>query len=372
MERVGQSSSGAGKSLLRAALGVVPKLARVVSPPSPEDLPSPVVSRLSLTGNLEVEDLESSPKDVEEKPAAGWALLRSALSQVTGPSPISGTQVGDATRLSWPKTPGTWDRERAFEIADDLEGGNARETATDFTTPLRRSSKLWRFRVVRSEDKLKSRLLTEAGEFLMYAETSLNSKCVSFFLYDPVDQHDRELYDSALPTFTMTFNEAKTEWRLVQERCDNCRMAPSHLSCTKRGKQQLAVIRHVQCEVGDGTSNCMDVFIPGLYDDGTTVIWCPMLGKSDLADVADECLDKISIISRLPEWNEKVESLVLDFKGRTVISSAKNFQLSLEVKPKHTICQYAKLSASDFGLDFKYPLSVIQSFGIAMSVIFWQ
>eukprot|EP00913_Durusdinium_trenchii_P009182 g8631.t1 len=40
-----------------------------------------------------------------------------------------------------------WDRERAFDIADSLENGLAREIVTEFMHPLRRASKLWKFHV---------------------------------------------------------------------------------------------------------------------------------------------------------------------------------------------------------------------------------
>lgn len=361
-----------GKSLLQAALGAARRVGAL-----PGQRPATID-----------EDVEATPEEdvVEEKSTVGWSLLRSAFSggrpplasfdEVEGASPASGWQVAQAeilaSQANWPKTPGTWDRERAFEIADDLEGGTARETSTDFTTPLRRSGKLWRFRVVRSEDRLKYRMVTEQGAFLMYAQIFLKSRLVSFFLYDPGEEEDRALYDTALPTFSMTYNEEQTEWRLVQERCSNCRMAPSHLSCSKRGsQQQLAVIRHSRSEVGDGTCHCLDVWLPGVDLDGNAVVWCHMLGKSDLGGPENDD-EKQFLVTRLPEWSDKVESLVLDFKGRQILSSAKNFQLAMEEKPNNTVCQYGKIGNQDFALDFKYPLSAIQAFGIAMTVFFWM
>eukprot|EP00438_Fugacium_kawagutii_P014946 Skav221307 [mRNA] locus=scaffold463:36608:41762:+ [translate_table: standard] len=46
------------------------------------------------------------------------------------------------------------------------------------------------------------------------------------------------------------------------------------------------------------------------------------------------------LTTKQPTWNEEVESLVLDFKGRHILSSAKNFQLALSQKPDHVLCQY--------------------------------
>lgn len=118
-----------------------------------------------------------------------------------------------------------WERERAFDIADSLENGLAREIVTEFMHPLRRASKLWKFHVVRSEDKLQYRLYSDDGDFLMYARTNVEARQVSFFLYNPSEKDDK-LFNSEKPAFSMTWSKDKTEWRIVQERCENCQFAP--------------------------------------------------------------------------------------------------------------------------------------------------
>merc|ERR1719369_1012364 len=142
----------------------------------------------------------------------------------------------------------------------------------------------------------------------------------------------------------MTYNKDHTEWSLVQERCEHCQFLPKHLSCCALGKQQVASIKHTRHAVGDGVSNCMEVTVPGLYSDGSRVIWCPLLGRRDLSESFDEdCYEVVRLVTRKPVWNDEVESLVLDFKGRNVLSSAKNFQLTLDRKPEHVICQFGKI-----------------------------
>jgi len=263
-----------------------------------------------------------------------------------------------------------WDRERAFDIADSLECGLAREIATEFMHPLRRSSKLWRFHVVRSEDKMQYRLFSDGGDFLMYARAHLEACRVDLFLYDPSEEG--RLYDPSRPAFTMSFSKDKSEWRLVQERCEHCRSLPQHLSCSSRGKQQVATIRHSREPIGDGIFNCMEVQIPSLYSDGSRVVWCPMLGRGDLAGPHDDDAGEVqTLFTKQPTWNDEVESLVLDFKGRNILSSAKNFQLSQPQKPGHVVCQYGKIGPTTFSLDFKYPLSVVQAFGMSLTTLFW-
>mmetsp|Transcript_16639 Transcript_16639/g.46051 ORF Transcript_16639/g.46051 Transcript_16639/m.46051 type:complete len:305 (+) Transcript_16639:49-963(+) len=291
-----------------------------------------------------------------------WPLRRSPSGEGVG--------KGAATSESEDEDVDRWGRERAFDIADMVEQGMAREIVTEFMHPLRKSSKLWRFHVVRSEDKLQYRLFSDDGDFLMYARTALEARRVDFYLYNPSEKDDK-LFDPSRPAFTMGWNKDKTEWRIVQERCEHCQFSPKHLSCSCHGKQQVAVIKHARRPVGDGIFNCMEVLVPGLYSDGSRVVWCPLLGRGDLAAPGEDSDEAQRLITKKPTWNDEVESLVLDFKGRNILSSAKNFQLALSQKPEHTICQYGKIGPMTFSLDFKYPLSVIQAFGISLTTLFW-
>jgi hypothetical protein len=264
------------------------------------------------------------------------------------------------------------DNERAFDIADCLEQGLAREIVTDFMHPLRRSRKLWRFQVDSSEDRLQHQLFTEEGDFLMYAQAFPESRKVHFHLYSPSDDASA-LFDPARPAFTMSFNESRTEWRLVQEKCEHCQFAPKHLSCACCGKQEVAMIKHCKVRTGDDTFNHMELHVPGLYSDESRVIWCPKLGKGSLGmNHSSDNNESQMLVTKMPVWNDEAQGLVLDFKNRDVLSSPKNFQLTLGRRPDHTICQYAKIGPNTFCLDLRYPLSVIQAFGTSLTTMFWD
>jgi hypothetical protein len=264
------------------------------------------------------------------------------------------------------------DCERAFDIADTLEQGLACEVVTDFMHPLRRSSKLWRFNMVRSEDKLQYHLFTEEGFFLMYAQALPEARKIQFYLYNPDDEELASLFNASRPAFTMSWNESRTEWRIVQERCENCQFSPRHLSCECSGKQQVAFIRHFQRQEDESIFNLMEVRTPSLLSNDSRVVWCPKLGRGDLgAEFLKETCEWQQLVTKAPVWNDAVGSLVLDFKGRTVIPSAKNFQLSCGSSQDQVVCQCGKIGNDKFSVDFKYPLSVIQAFGISLTTIFW-
>lgn len=264
-----------------------------------------------------------------------------------------------------------WDRERGFEIADIIEKGLARETVTEFMEPMGRANKLYRFRVERSKDSLQYRLFSDARHFLMYAQVTPRDRKVEFFLYNP-SARDNTLYNSSRPTFSMTWSKDQRDWLLVSERCEHCQFSPKQCSCACHGKQQVAFISHGRVNVGSAAFHTMDINIPGLNADGSHQVWCPLLGKGDLAE--DDGSQALQLVTQVPEWDDSVGSLVLDFKGRDALSSAKNFQLLPEYsqKPEHMVCQYAKIGLDTFALDFRYPLNLIQAFGASLTTMFWQ
>lgn len=258
-------------------------------------------------------------------------------------------------------------RERAFDIADSMEKGLAREVSTDFVYPLRRSNRLWRFTVTRSEDKLEHRLYSDEGEFLLFAKRHPKECRVDFFMYNESDDN----YDPTRPAFTMVFNASKTQWKLVKAQCELCQYRSKHRSCDHLGKQQVAHVEQTREAIGDGIFNCMDVRIPGIFSDGSRVVWCPAAGYDGSALASAEDDQALCLVTKRPVWNEEVESLVLDFKGRCITASAKNFQLAFRNRPDQVICQFGKTGPGTFSLDFRFPLSVIQAFAISLSTSFW-
>lgn len=249
------------------------------------------------------------------------------------------------------------DTERAYEIADALEGGLARELISDLQRPLKRSiSRLWKFKVVRSEDGMRYRLLSDACDFLMFASVSKKARQISFFTYDPEEKRDAQLFDRSRPAFVLEFDETETQWQLFEERCEHCRCAPQWRRC--QGKRRVARVEHSRVAVGDGVFNCMDVQIPGLHSTGSQLIKCA------------SCDDESSCPQRLATKQDELGRLSSASRSE-VFSSVKNFQLATPQQPKHAVCQYNKIGPDSFGLDFRYPLSVAQAFSISMTTIFW-
>jgi len=217
---------------------------------------------------------------------------------------------------------------------------------------------------------LQYRLLTDEGEFLMLAVVSLEASCVAFFQYDS----NTSLFDSSRPSFVMAFSQARAHWLLMQERCEHCQYLLPHLSCAfQGGKQQVASVWHARRAVGEGVSYEMEVRIPGIFSNGGRVLWCPVSqNRVELAKAPSSTRTTQALVTKRPTWNAKVECLVLDFRGRDILASAKNFQLTLRQQPEFVICQFGKLSDDMFALDCRFPLSIIQAFAISMTTLFWK
>lgn len=258
----------------------------------------------------------------------------------------------------------------ALAWADCMEKGLVHECADEFLRPVEQSSsgKLSRFYIERSADRLQYRLFRDGGEFCMFAEVRVSNRDVSFFLYDP-DDRENNLYDPERPAFTMSFDEkTKSEWLLSHytESHYSPRHQASHSNYSngqKRETQEAAFMQHSRLEVGHGVNHVLEANIASTSSSG---------GMSYKQDSSEEERTVHRLITRSAVWNEELQTLVLDFRGRSVIPSAKNFQLATEDKPGRVVCQHGKIGKNTFSLDFRAPLSISQAFALSITTLFWE
>jgi len=71
--------------------------------------------------------------------------------------------------------------------------------------------------------------------------------------------------------------------------------------------------------------------------------------------------------NKFPVWNERLKAYVLNFNGRVTMASVKNFQLVEPNNPNRVYLQFGKVDEDRFNIDFKYPLTAMQAFSIAIS-----
>lgn len=247
-----------------------------------------------------------------------------------------------------------------FESFDAMERGLCTEGfALELIRPSPANSSKRKMRVERSADRKRYVLFDDATLVpLLDGRIVTEESGVFVHIYSGIGD---EKLPSRGPAFTMTADAQKTHWRLCHCRCEHCMYRLSHLLCGQLGGQTLAVMSHSKENVGPCVALCMDVAIPQVNEDNTSVVWCP-LNRTGAYD------SRIEMTTLRPKWDKKAGSLVMDFKGRIEAASAKNFQLCLDDR---AVLVYGKLKSGDFRLEFEHPLSPIQAFAIALTTQFW-
>ncbi|KAI8323758.1 hypothetical protein GQ54DRAFT_245486, partial [Martensiomyces pterosporus] len=75
----------------------------------------------------------------------------------------------------------------------------------------------------------------------------------------------------------------------------------------------------------------------------------------------------VALCNKLPKWNQETESYMLDFGGRVVVSSVKNFQLMHPEDEDYTVLQFGKVGPDSFTLDMRFPMTPVVAMGIAIT-----
>ena len=97
-------------------------------------------------------------------------------------------------------------------------------------------------------------------------------------------------------------------------------------------------------------------------DDACTEVWDDM---DDVSSAASRGV--VPLVNKPPRWNESVGAYVLNFNGRVTMASVKNFQLVVPDDEDRVVLQFGRIDKNTFTMDFQWPLSPLQAFGIVLS-----
>lgn len=75
----------------------------------------------------------------------------------------------------------------------------------------------------------------------------------------------------------------------------------------------------------------------------------------------------LALHNKYPHWNEDTQSYVLNFNNRVSQASIKNFQVAPSFDLTYIVLQFGRTGPDTFSMDFQYPLSAIQAFGITLT-----
>ncbi|GAB6030734.1 hypothetical protein CHUAL_007585 [Chamberlinius hualienensis] len=77
--------------------------------------------------------------------------------------------------------------------------------------------------------------------------------------------------------------------------------------------------------------------------------------------------DIVELHNKTPMWNDDTQSYVLNFQGRVTQASVKNFQIIHHNDADYIVMQFGRIAEDVFTMDYRYPMSALQAFAIALS-----
>jgi hypothetical protein len=89
-------------------------------------------------------------------------------------------------------------------------------------------------------------------------------------------------------------------------------------------------------------------------------------GKNGPSKKVKQPQKTLTMTNKTPFWNEQTQVYQLDFGGRVLVESAKNFQIEYN---SEQVMQFGRIENGSYTLDFKSPFSAIQAFAIALASI---
>lgn len=134
-------------------------------------------------------------------------------------------------------------------------------------------------------------------------------------------------------------------------------------------RHELGAILYETNILGMGGPRRLNIITPAVGPDGEFLTQPQLKGNPSLIqNFKDGKRGNMHVFTnKRPSWNEKLKAYVLNFNGRVTQASVKNFQLVEEGDNDTVMLQFGKVSTNRFTLDFRYPLSPMQAFSIALS-----
>ncbi|GMS84897.1 hypothetical protein PENTCL1PPCAC_7072, partial [Pristionchus entomophagus] len=144
---------------------------------------------------------------------------------------------------------------------------------------------------------------------------------------------------------------------------------PKHCGNSELIRAELAAVIYDPNVLGFRGPRKMTILTPSVNERNEINKIRPVAERDSLIErYKSRRLDEIvKMTNKAPMWSEDSQSFVLNFHGRVTQASVKNFQIVHEKDEEYIVMQFGRVSQDSFSMDFRYPLSAIQAFGIAMT-----
>eukprot|EP00741_Cyanophora_paradoxa_P006321 tig00000980_g6128.t1 len=110
------------------------------------------------------------------------------------------------------------------------------------------------------------------------------------------------------------------------------------------------------------------VLIPPFDNDGTAI---RRRGAPELLELyeAEDFSSVVRLVSKKPVWDPESKSFTLSFQGRATLSSTTNFQIIDPKSQNNILLAFGRVEENVWTLDYCYPFTALQAFGVALSVL---
>ncbi|GMR36620.1 hypothetical protein PMAYCL1PPCAC_06815 [Pristionchus mayeri] len=144
---------------------------------------------------------------------------------------------------------------------------------------------------------------------------------------------------------------------------------PKHCSHSEMVRAELAAVIYDPNVLGFRGPRKMTILTPAVSEEKEILKIRPVSDKDSLIEryKCKRFEDIVKMTNKAPMWSEDSQSFVLNFHGRVTQASVKNFQIVHEKDEEYIVMQFGRVSHDMFSMDFRYPLSAVQAFGIAMT-----
>lgn len=209
---------------------------------------------------------------------------------------------------------------------------------------------------------------SDTERFLLSAKKKKNAFYISQYEVIPDDLIENHRYCAIL------IEEVKGSWSLYNIGCEFCDDYLNKYSCSSNNscndndyedptsRQCLLKLKQFNYKIKECSVDARHVKleIPLLNEENHRDSWCPRCPKKA----------SMKLKTRLPIWNEKLNSLSMNFPGNSVrMSSNKN--CVLENENKEMLMIFGKYGHKKFSLNIYGVLCVIQGFGMCLSMYNW-
>eukprot|EP00746_Dinoflagellata_sp_MGD_P163988 gnl/MRDRNA2_/MRDRNA2_92365_c0_seq1.p1 gnl/MRDRNA2_/MRDRNA2_92365_c0~~gnl/MRDRNA2_/MRDRNA2_92365_c0_seq1.p1 ORF type:complete len:258 (+),score=65.20 gnl/MRDRNA2_/MRDRNA2_92365_c0_seq1:82-855(+) len=220
-----------------------------------------------------------------------------------------------------------------FDAADAMERGLIGPTpSAEEDRLLEVTKKEQHLRVKVLKDGIEHRLTDEEGELQLVARRREDCSVDIYLASEGTD---------GVPSFKMTFDEDKNEFRLMHFRQTGFELQPK---C-----QELLRITQTLEKIGKGR--------------------CIYLGVT-VHDPVKRTFQQLG--SKRPVWNKRLQSLTMDFGGRCDKASPRNFQMCPPDDEDTSLMFFGKIGRNTFAMDYVEPLGALHAFAIAISTQHWE